>query len=160
NGNGLAITGSQTRREVTIWQEQVTSIGPWDARGQGFGGWSLSVHHTYDPVGHVLYLGTGERRDAQQLPPVISTVAGGTQAYDVDCYLHPAQCNDGAPATRRPLASVQQIALDAQGNLYIAEAYNCRIRMVDRGGTITTVAGVNALNYFGLQVGQCGSDTP
>ena len=35
---------------------------------------------------------------------------------------------------------VGALAVDAAGNLYIADAYNDRVRMVDRLGTITTVA--------------------
>ena len=33
------------------------------------------------------------------------------------------------------------IAVDKQGNLYISDSYNNRIRMVDTDGIITTVAG-------------------
>src|SRR5262249_45000095 len=36
-------------------------IGAWDGRGEGLGGWSLNVHHNYDPVGRVLYRGDGGR---------------------------------------------------------------------------------------------------
>src|SRR5262249_42048035 len=63
-GSGVPITGSEgaPQEGITIWQEQHDSIGGWDARGVGLGGWSLSVHHAYDPVGPILYLGNGERR--------------------------------------------------------------------------------------------------
>ena len=33
-------------------------------RGLGLGGWSLSVHHTYDVGGRTLYLGNGDQRSA------------------------------------------------------------------------------------------------
>ena len=33
-------------------------------RGLGLGGWSLSVHHTYDVRGRTLYLGNGDQRSA------------------------------------------------------------------------------------------------
>ncbi len=48
---------------------------------------------------------------------------------------------DGGPATQANLAYPQGLALDRTGNLYVADAYNYRIRMVDTGGIITTIAG-------------------
>ncbi|MCX6928394.1 MAG: hypothetical protein NT154_35075 [Verrucomicrobia bacterium] len=41
------------------------------------------------------------------------------------------------------------VALDAAGNLYIADHYNNRIRRVDGNGIITTVAGRNGGGYSG-----------
>ena len=34
-------------------------LGAWYAPAQGFGGWSLSAAHSYDPAARTLYLGTG-----------------------------------------------------------------------------------------------------
>lgn len=53
----------------------------------------------------------------------------------------PSFFGDGGPATRAGLALPDGLAFDAAGNLYIADAFNNRIRKVDRSGTITTVAG-------------------
>ena len=39
-----------------------TLPGFWDARGQGFGGWTLSGHHVFDPASRRLYLGDGSVR--------------------------------------------------------------------------------------------------
>lgn len=63
----------------------------------------------------------------------ITTVAGnGVSGYS----------GDGGPATEASLNSPQGIALDAAGNLYIADFLNHRIRRVDaQTGIITTVAG-------------------
>jgi len=33
--------------------------GSWDARGQGFGGWTLTGHHVFDPAALKIYAGTG-----------------------------------------------------------------------------------------------------
>ncbi|HEX6596646.1 MAG TPA: hypothetical protein VF045_06900 [Acidimicrobiales bacterium] len=62
----------------------------------------------------------------------ISTVAGG-QSYS-------SQLGDGQPATQVYLRP-QDIALDAAGNLYIADSATARIRKVGQAGTIMTVAG-------------------
>jgi trimeric autotransporter adhesin len=64
---------------------------------------------------------------------IISTVAGdGTQEYK----------GDGGPATSAILYYPASIAVDALGNIYIADSSNYRIRMVTKStGIISTVAG-------------------
>lgn len=62
----------------------------------------------------------------------ITTVAGsGT----------PGECGDVGPATSICLNSPSGVAVDAAGNLFIADQRNHRVRRVDAGGAITTVAG-------------------
>jgi sugar lactone lactonase YvrE len=62
---------------------------------------------------------------------IIMTVAGnGSYGYG----------GDGGPATEAMLGPVS-IAIDASGNLYIADIDNHRVRMVGTNGIITTVAG-------------------
>ncbi len=55
-GNGTAITGDRARGEIFLQQDSARTIGVWDQRtsGDGLGGWSLSVHHAYDPVARSL----------------------------------------------------------------------------------------------------------
>jgi hypothetical protein len=48
---------------------------------------------------------------------------------------------DGGPATRAALSQPQGVAVDASGNVYIADTRNQRVRKVNAAGTITTVAG-------------------
>ncbi len=62
----------------------------------------------------------------------IETVAGsGSQGFS----------GDGGPAKQAQLYDPAGLAVDAEGNLYIAEPANNRIRMVDPSGMIQTVAG-------------------
>ena len=56
---------------------------------------------------------------------------------------------DGGPATSAALHGPNGIALDSAGNLYIADTNNNRIRKVDLGGTISTVAGSSSAGYSG-----------
>jgi hypothetical protein len=48
---------------------------------------------------------------------------------------------DGGPATLADLDAPIGLAVDGQGNLYIADAVNDRVRKVSTNGTITTIAG-------------------
>ena len=63
---------------------------------------------------------------------IITTVAGNGQS---------GYSGDGGPATAASLYHAQALALDAQGNLFIADSENNRVREVDTSGIITTVAG-------------------
>jgi uncharacterized protein (TIGR03437 family) len=56
---------------------------------------------------------------------------------------------DGGPATAAQLRSPVGIALDASGNLYIADTGNHRVRRVASDGTITTIAGTGMPGYSG-----------
>jgi sugar lactone lactonase YvrE len=55
---------------------------------------------------------------------------------------------DGGPATSASLYLPRRVAVDAAGNLYIADKRNNRIRKVS-GGTITTVAGNGVAGFSG-----------
>jgi sugar lactone lactonase YvrE len=58
--------------------------------------------------------------------------------------------DDGRPATVARLYRPFGVALDAAGNLYIADTYNNRIRKVAAGtGLITTVAGIGSGGFSG-----------
>jgi len=57
----------------------------------------------------------------------------------------PGFSGDGGPATAAQLNSPQGIAVDSQGNLYIADQVNNRVRMVTAQGAISTFAGDGAL---------------
>ena len=53
----------------------------------------------------------------------------------------PGFSGDGSAATSAQLSLPAGLAVDSSGNLFIADTNNNRIRMVDSGGTIFTVAG-------------------
>jgi sugar lactone lactonase YvrE len=52
---------------------------------------------------------------------------------------------DGGPATAAQLNAPTGLAVDRQGNVYIADRNNGRVRKVTPGGTISTVAGVGGV---------------
>jgi sugar lactone lactonase YvrE len=63
---------------------------------------------------------------------VITTIAGSGV---------PGFAGDGGPATAARLNSPVGLAIDAGGNLYVADSGNNRVRRVDPHGVITTIAG-------------------
>ncbi len=56
---------------------------------------------------------------------------------------------DGGPALKAQLHAPHDLAFDAEGNLFVADSYNHRIRRIDRQGVITTVAGAGEAVYYG-----------
>lgn len=70
----------------------------------------------------------------------IETVAGnGTPGFS----------GDGGPATAASLNEPTGVAVSSAGDVYIADASNNRIRMVDSAGVITTVAGSGVRGFSG-----------
>ena len=71
---------------------------------------------------------------------IITTVAGdGTVGYS----------GDGGLATNAQLAGPCGLAVDAVGNLYIADYFDNCIRKVNASGNITTIAGTGVAGYNG-----------
>lgn len=137
--SGVPLTGNRTRQEVTIWQEQRATVGAWDARAQGIGGWSISVHHAYDPAGRVLYKGDGSRRSAAgDAIQVIETVAGNGQLTG---------STEGVPATEARLSGPEAVAFGPDGSLYIADGNT--IWRVGANGIIIRVAGKGTAGFSG-----------
>lgn len=75
-----------------------------------------------------------------QISSVIFTIAGNGA---------PGFSGDNGPAVRAQLNSPSAVAVDALGNVYIADTRNHRIRRVDVDGTISTVAGNGTAGFSG-----------
>ncbi len=71
---------------------------------------------------------------------IISTFAGnGRSGYS----------GDGGPAAAASFSGPRAVAVDASGNVYIADTGNARVRKVSAGGTITTVVGTGKAGFAG-----------
>ncbi|HUI57792.1 MAG TPA: protease pro-enzyme activation domain-containing protein [Bryobacteraceae bacterium] len=94
-----------------------------------------------DSQGNLYIVDTGNQRIRKvDASGVITTVAGtGTAGYS----------GDGGAATGAEVSSPDGMAVDASGNLYIADTINGRIRKVDQSGNISTVAGTGSCCYSG-----------
>lgn len=56
---------------------------------------------------------------------------------------------DGGPASSALLDDPRSLTIDSVGNLFIADHGNHRIRKIDTGGTITTIAGTGVRGFSG-----------
>src|ERR1051326_5392831 len=93
----------------------------------GVGGWGLAV----DSHGN-LFVADGVRT-IQKISPDGTTTSVAAEGS--------GGLGDGGPAISAQLAYPSGVAVDAEGNLFIADRLQSRIRMVSPGAIITTVAG-------------------
>src|SRR5580765_5907228 len=68
--------------------------------------------------------------------PTVTTVAGGF-------------VGDGRSATSASFVLPVGVARDADGNIFVSDGYNCRIRRISRAGVINTYAGTGICGYSG-----------
>ncbi|MFH1674773.1 MAG: RHS repeat-associated core domain-containing protein [Pseudomonadota bacterium] len=132
----FAMAGSETtqiraRQEVIAWKRSKALIDVTQGRSTIAEGWTLSPHHWVSPM-DLSTLHKGNGTTIKNNVSIINTVAGnGTAGYS----------GDDGPATEVMLRGPWHIAVDAVGNVYIADFSNSRIRKLDTNGIITTVAG-------------------
>ena len=141
-GNGQLIGASTAAFEVKVvaGSNDVGDGGPanqavlWQAEGLAAA-----------PDGS-LYIADAAGHRVRRVGPdgTIETVAGtGQMGFS----------GDGGPATEAALNTPYDVALDAAGNLYIADLGNSRVRRVTPDGEITTIAGGGAQPAGGLNDG-------
>jgi hypothetical protein len=112
--------------------------------GEGGPATSACLDHPYDVFvdgpGNLYIADTGNNRIRKvNTAGTITTVAGGGPG-----------CVEPCPATQQALSGPRGVAVDATGNIYIADTENHRIRRVDAAsGTITTVAGDGIAGFSG-----------
>ena len=88
---------------------------------------------TLDSSGNLYFSDMGNNRvRVVNQQGIIETVAG-----DGNCNFS----GDGGPASTSELCGPQGLGIDGKANLYIADAYNTRIREVNSSGIISTYAG-------------------
>jgi uncharacterized protein (TIGR03437 family) len=148
-GGGVAVDASGDVYIADYWNGRIrkvsptgnitTVVGPGSFGSLGDGGPATSAQ-LYDPTdvavdasGNLFIADSSHNRIRKVTPSgIITTIAGnGSFGYG----------GDGGPATSAQLAGPNAIAVDASGNLFIADTYNDRIRRVTPVGIITTIAG-------------------
>ena len=145
SGDGTNFAGS------TAALEQISIIIPVAGTGiAGFGGdgGPASQAQLNQPEGVAvdasgnLYIADTDNNRIRKISSngIITTVAGnGIAGFR----------GDGGPASQAQLNHPEGVAVDASGNLYIADTGNNRIRKISPDGIITTVAGNGAADFGG-----------
>jgi uncharacterized protein (TIGR03437 family) len=149
----LADTSNNRIRRLDATTSIITTVAGTGVRGfSGDGGLAIDAQLdgpaglALDGVGN-LYIADGIRDGNQRIRKIsastgiIDTIAGnGTRGYS----------GNDAPATLAQFHSLGGLAADASGNLYIADNFNHRIRMVSAAtGIVTTVAGTGTAGGSG-----------
>jgi adhesin/invasin len=113
-GNGAASFGGDNGQAVNAQTNQPRAI-------------------IFNPAGDLYIADSGNDRVRKVATNgIITTIAGnGTRG----------NAGDGKQATNAQLNNPYGLALDSAGNLYVADAYNSKVRRVDPSGVITTYAG-------------------
>lgn len=130
-------TGSEQPGSVTSVAGATVDSRQYGFSGDGGPATSAQLYHpralAFDRTGNVYMADTLNQRIRRiDTAGTITTVAGsGVEGFT----------GDGGPALQAALNQPHGVAVDAAGNLYIADSANHRIRRVDGHGVITTVAG-------------------
>jgi sugar lactone lactonase YvrE len=150
-GGNIYIADSNSRiRRVDAATGIITTVAGGGSSGSiGDGGPATAAQLSHqcgvsvDSAGNLYIADTGNDRirKVDAATKIITTVAGGGSTSSI---------GDGGPATAASLAKPNTVALDAAGNLYIADSDNHRIRKVSAATKIiSTIAGTGTEGFSG-----------
>ena len=113
----IAINGMWSNPYASPWcgfnlkRDEVRGVSTWDAReAGGLGGWTLDVHHSYDPVQKAIRLGDGTTERSNAAAAVVRTVAGGGST--------PFPAANGGPARSADLDQLEDVAVGPDGTIF------------------------------------------
>jgi len=137
----LAVDGAGNLYFADYYNNRIRKITPGGIISTVTAAVSYPSGVAVDSAGN-LYLGDSNDNRIRKVTPagVISTVAGSG---------FPGFSGDGGPAISAELNFPTGVAVDAAGNLYIADNNNNRIRKVTAAGIISTIAGNGTAGYSG-----------
>ena len=146
SAGSLYIADTNNNRIRKVFGGTITTVVGDGKPGYSGDGGPATKASLYDPrgvaldsAGNLYIADFGNNQIRKMSGTTVTTVAGNG---DYGFY------GDGGPATRAALTEPWGLAVDSDGNLYIADTYNNRIRKVS-SGTITTVAGNGTKGYSG-----------
>ena len=145
----IADTYNNRIRKVTIATGNISTVAGPGTRLLGDGGIATSAiiraptAIALDAAGNLYIADTNNHRirKIDAATNIITTIAGtGTSGYS----------GDGASATLATISSPSGVAVDASGNIYIADMNNHRVRKITKTtNVITTVAGNGTAGFSG-----------
>lgn len=163
-GNVYFGSGWDRVRKVTADTGAISTVaGKFGTSFSGDKGPAIDAHF-WDPVpGAVdgsgdIYVADFENSRIRKMAAatgIVDTVAGSAPCSSGQPPLGVTVCRgeyagDGGPATSARLNYASAVAVDIDGNLYIADTLNHRIRRVDAStGSISTIAGVGVSGFSG-----------
>ncbi len=135
----IADSGNHRIRRIDAAGAITTFAGTGESGFSGDGGPATQAQLSspggaaLDEAGNLYIADNGNQRIRRvDAAGTIATVAGtGESGFD----------GDGGPVTQALLSGPRGVAVDKEGNFYIADSGNHRIRRVDSAGIVTTVAG-------------------
>ena len=81
--------------------------------------------------------------------PAARGAAAPSVIYHIETVAGSANMGDGGPATAAQISTIQGIAVDRWGNLYLSDTGNHRVRKISPSGAITTIAGTGVAGFSG-----------
>ena len=153
-GNLFIADGNSRIRQVDTTGTITTIAGAGGAGFSGDGGPAVEAQLSVlrgvavDGAGNLFIADTTNHRIRRVDPSgTITTIAGTGE---------PGFGGEGGPAADAQLNLPYGVAVDGAGNLFIADAWNNRIRRVDPSGTITTFAGPGRIDFGPDEIGDDG----
>jgi RHS repeat-associated protein len=166
-GNGELITDGQSRTELVFWSSRQTSFGTWQPLPEGLGGWTLGPHHRFDVIGRTLHYGDGRRRQGADVALIADTVTrmgtettgdpheieagpdGSLYVPDGNGQLRKISPEGEYSTIATGLGGANDVALAADGTLYVSDSWTHRVWKVQPGGRVEPAAGNGTLGYSG-----------
>jgi len=134
-------------REITISTGKINTVagnGVFGFSGDGSAATGAMLHLptglAIDSSGNLYIADSLNNRVRKVTGTTISTIAGsGVLSYS----------GDGGPATAAQLNTPEAVAVDASGNVYIADTVNNVVREISTKGAISTIAGTGTAGFAG-----------
>jgi sugar lactone lactonase YvrE len=134
-------------RKVTASTGVITTLAGIGSNGYSGDGGPATSAQFYNPLavavdtaGNVYVADSNNGAVRMISNGIITTIAGsGILSYT----------GDGGPAALAQFSAINGIAVDAQGNIYVADTSNDAIRLFPLGGTVSTIAGNGTQGYTG-----------